>query len=187
MQLWSGDHAVGPSLRHFPQPITPLALKGVQAANSYVMTKRMPTQQQASKSKSKAAAKTEARVAAKPAAAAKTAAPKKAAGGAVDFTINRKWSKTLEPHVGAHIRVELPENALRGMQWQLHKLPHGVALDEAEIQPLTPPEGLHNQNRVFNFSVHEEGDYLLQFNLAKFGASGQADMFKLKLSAKKAD
>jgi hypothetical protein len=166
----------------------------------------MPTQQRASHSKSKSKHKAAAKPAHKPAV---KAAPKKEehkqkmaparapvkkaaasrgegahATGPADFTINRKWSKTLEPKVGAHIRVELPENALRGMAWQLHKLPHGVALDEAQIQQITPPEGLHNQNRVFNFSVHEAGDYTLQFNLARFGTSGVADTFKLKVSAK---
>ncbi len=107
------------------------------------------------------------------------------ATGPADFVVNRKWSgKTLEPRVGAHIRVELPENAMRGMSWQLMKLPHGVALDEAEVERISPPLGMHNQNRVFNFSVNEAGEYTLQFNLARFGQPGIADTFKLKMSAR---
>jgi Chagasin family peptidase inhibitor I42 len=137
--------------------------------------KRMPTQQgstAASKAKKTSAAKT-------------SGAEKKATKGATpDFKINRKWSGTVEPAVGQHVRVELPENALRGMAWQLLKLPHGVALDDSEIEAINPPSGLHNQNRIFNFLVNEPGEYTLQFHLARFGQGPAADTFKLKLSTK---
>ena len=104
--------------------------------------------------------------------------------GNADFVINRKWhGKTVEAKRGTHIRIELPENALRGMNWQLQKLPHGVQLEEPRIEQT---EQQMTQNRVFDFSVHEEGDYLLQFHLARpfGGQSGFADSFKVKVTAK---
>lgn len=100
--------------------------------------------------------------------------------GPSEHVITRKWhGKTVEAKAGTHIRVELPENVLRGMSWQLQKLPHGVQLAEPEV---AKADGV-NQNRIFNFSVEEEGDYLLQFNLGRFGGQ-MADTFKVKVTAK---
>jgi predicted secreted protein len=166
----------------------------------------MPTQQHTSKSKSEKAKKapakkTEAKVKAGPVktaakakkqepvkVAAKPEAKKQAPAGAKavgpdDFVITRKWDgKEIEAKAGTHIRVELPENATRGMSWQLQKLPHGVHLDQPEV---AKADGL-NQNRIFNFSVQEEGDYLLQFNLARGFGGQMADTFRVKVT-KKAD
>jgi len=133
-----------------------------------------------------APAKVEAK--AKPAAAP---APKKEkpagahAIGPADFVVTRKMSgKTLEGKVGAHVRVELPESTLRGLAWQLHKLPHGVELSGANVEALTPPEGFNNQHRVFDFSVTEAGEYTLQFTLQRpIGQQGVADTFKVRVQA----
>ncbi len=105
------------------------------------------------------------------------------AGG--DFVITRKWhGKQVEARTGQHIRVELPENAMRGMSWQLQKLPHGVHLADPQVQAVEGQAQV-TQNRIFDFSVEEEGDYLLQFTLARqFGSQGVSDTFKVKVAAK---
>ena len=141
-------------------------------------------------------AKKEHKVEAKPAKVAAKPAAKAHHGegartlGAPAFVINRKWTKPVESHVGATLRVELPENRLQGMSWQLQKLPHGVALTQSEVQAhhheATQAHSMSTQNRVFDFAVEEEGDYLLQFTLGRpFAQAGFVDQFRVKLQAKK--
>ena len=152
-----------------------------------------------SKSKEKPKSKPAAQKAAAPKAEhkveAKVAAPKappkeKHAGakalGAPDFVITRKQGKPVESHVGAHLRVELPENDRKGLNWQLQKLPHGVALAEQAREPHAGAAGheLVTHNRVFHFEVEEAGHYELQFILNRpFAAGALADTFKVKVRA----
>jgi hypothetical protein len=73
---------------------------------------------------------------------------------------------------------------MRGMSWQLQKLPHGVHLADPQVQAVEGQPQV-TQNRIFDFSVEEEGDYLLQFTLARqFGSQGVSDTFKVKVAAK---
>lgn len=106
------------------------------------------------------------------------------------FVVNRKWTKPVESAVGHTLRVELPENRLKGMSWQLQKLPHGVALTQSEVRThaheATQAHSMSTQDRVFDFSVEEEGDYLLQFTLGRpFAQAGFVDQFRVKLNVKK--
>jgi len=123
---------------------------------------------------------------------AKAAAPKKEkhagakALGAPDFVITRKHGKPVDSHVGAHLRVELPENDRQGLNWQLQKLPQGVALAEQAREPHAGSAGheMVTHNRVFHFEVEEAGHYELQFNLNRpFAAGSLADTFKVKVRA----
>jgi hypothetical protein len=106
--------------------------------------------------------------------------------GPPDFVVTRKHSKPVESHVGAHLRVELPENDRQGLNWQLQKLPHGVALAEQAREPHAGASGheLVTHNRVFHFEVEEAGSYELQFHLNRpFSASALADTFRVKVRA----
>lgn len=130
--------------------------------------------------------------------APKAAKPKAARGegahlaGNPGFVVTRKWTKPVESAVGATLRVELPENRLKGMSWQLQKLPHGVALTQSEVRAhgheATQAHSMSTQDRVFDFAVEEEGEYLLQFTLGRpFAQAGFVDQFRVKVQARKAD
>ncbi len=105
--------------------------------------------------------------------------------GAPEFVVTRKWGKPVESHVGALVRVELPENERQGYAWQLQKLPQGVALQTNERQPHAGTEGhqVTTHHRVFDFAVEEAGDYILQFDLSRAFPQGKVDTFKVKLHA----
>jgi hypothetical protein len=145
------------------------------------------------KSGSKAKSKPKTKTAQMPARTEREPASKQPAGAVAlapaEFIINRRWSKPVESRVGARVRVELPENQIKGLAWQLLKLPQGVSLEQSEVQPIErdttgPSHALVTQNRVFQFALDEAGDYTLQFNLARpFGQSGYADTFRLRVKA----
>lgn len=159
-----------------PEPKKPEAKK----ASAPVKAGPKPSHKVEAKPEAKTEAKKESKPAQKAAPQAQPAPAGAKAIGPADFVITRKWSgKEIAAKAGQSIRVELPENALRGMSWQLQKLPQGVHLAEPEVKKA---DGM-TQNRIFNFSVEEEGDYLLQFHLGRFGGQ-MADSFRVKVTPK---